>query len=240
MDTTNQSPKKNDLLAALPKSDLQRFLPHLEFLELPQGRVLYEIDAPIEYVYFPFNAMISLVTQMKDGKIVEVGLVGSDGMSGIAVLMGRKVSFERAVVQIPNGGMRASVAAIQAEFNRAGAMQRILLSYVHAMMRQVSQTAACNATHTIEERLSRWLLMCQDRVRSEEVNLTQEFIAEMLSTRRATVNVAAVMLQSANLIQYSRGRITITDRPGLEAFSCECYATLKNANHYLDDDHNKN
>lgn len=239
METTNHSSKNNDILAALPKSDLQRFLPHLEFLELAQGRVLYEIDATIEHVYFPFNAMISLVTQMKDGKIVEVGLVGSDGMSGIAVLMGRNTSFERAVVQIPNGGMRASVAAIQAEFNRAGAMQRILLSYTHAMMRQVSQTAACNATHTIEERLSRWLLMCQDRVRSDEINLTQEFIAEMLSTRRATVNVAAVTLQSANLIQYSRGRITIIDRPGLEAFSCECYATVRNSNHFLDNERKK-
>jgi CRP-like cAMP-binding protein len=237
MDTTYHSLSKNDILAALPKSDLQRFLPHLEVAELTHGKVLYEMDALIEHVYFPFGAMISLVTQMKDGKVVEVGLVGSDGMSGIGVLMGRKNSWERAVVQIPDGGMRAPVAAIQKEFNRAGAMQRILLGYIHAMVRQVSQTAACNATHTIEERLSRWLLMCQDRVKSDELNLTQEFIAEMLSTRRATVNVAAVTLQSAKLIQYSRGHITVTDRPGLEAFACECYATLKDANHYLDDDH---
>jgi CRP-like cAMP-binding protein len=233
MENTDHSPKNNDLLAALPKSDLQRFLPHLEVVELPHAKVLYEIDEPIEHVYFPFHAMISLVTQMKDGKIVEVGLVGSDGMSGIAVLMGRKTSFERAVVQIPDGGMRAPVAAIQEEFSRAGAMQRILLGYIHSMVRQVSQTAACNATHTIEERLSRWLLMCHDRVKSDEINLTQEFIAEMLSTRRATVNVAAVTLQSAKLIQYSRGHITVTDRPGLEAFSCECYATLRDSNHYL-------
>ncbi len=221
---------RNKILAALPADALQRLLPHLEPVDLEQGKIIYEIDQPIDDLYFPFDAMISLVTQMADGKIVEVGLVGNDGMSGIASLMGRKTSFERALVQIPNGGARIDVTVVQKEFKKGGALQALLLGYMAGLMRQVSQTAACNASHTTEERLSRWLLMCQDRTASEELNLTQEFLAEMLGTRRGTVNVAAVTLQSAGLINYRRGHITIVDREGLEAFSCECYSNLSDSN----------
>ncbi len=221
---------KNHILANLPDNEFQRLLPHLEPVELEQGRILYEIDQAIDYLYFPFDAMISLVTQMADGKIVEVGLVGNDGMSGIASLMGRKTSYERALVQIPNGGARVSVSVIQTEFEKGGALQGLLLGYMAGLMRQVSQTAACNASHTTEERLSRWLLMCQDRINSPELNLTQEFLAQMLGTRRGTVNVAAITLQSAGLINYSRGHIKIIDGVGLEAFSCECYGILKASN----------
>jgi CRP-like cAMP-binding protein len=220
---------KNQILANLSEEESQRIQRHLERVDLAHGKILYEIGEPIRYVYFPLFSMISLVTQMSDGKIVEVGLVGNDGMSGISTIMGIKSSGDRAVVQIPNGAIRVKVDVIQEEFKKAGSLQRNLLNYANALMRQVSQTAACNASHTTEERLSRWLLMCHDRVESDHLNLTQEFIAEMLGTRRATVNVAAVMLQSADLIKYQRGRITIVDRPGLEAFSCECYATLKAA-----------
>lgn len=221
---------RNHILAALPAETFQHLLPHLEPVDLDQGKVLYEINQRITELYFPFNAMISLVTQMEDGKIVEVGLVGNDGMSGIASLMGRQTSFERALVQIPNGGARIDVAIVQKEFKRGGALQALLLNYMAGLMRQVSQTAACNASHTTEERLSRWLLMCQDRIESPELNLTQEFLAEMLGTRRGTVNVAAITLQSAGLIHYSRGHITIIDRSGLEAFSCECYGILQASN----------
>ncbi len=230
MVTFTNSLSKNHILSALPEGDYQRLLPHLEPVEFTQGKVLYEIDQVIEHIYFPYKAMISLVTQMADGKIVEVGIVGNDGVSGVASLMGRKTSFERALVQIPDGGVRVSVALILEEFEKGGALQKILLRYMNGLMRQVSQTAACNASHTAEERLSRWLLMCQDRIESPVLNLTQEFLAEMLGTRRATVNVSAITLQSAKLIQYSRGRITVIDRPGLEAFSCECYGILKNSN----------
>ncbi len=230
MVTFTNSLSKNHILSALPEGDYQCLLPHLEPVEFTQGKVLYEIDQVIEHLYFPYKAMISLVTQMADGKIVEVGIVGNDGVSGVASLMGRKTSFERALVQIPDGGVRVSVAVILEEFEKGGALQKILLRYMNGLMRQVSQTAACNASHTAEERLSRWLLMCQDRIESPELNLTQEFLAEMLGTRRATVNVSAITLQSAKLIQYSRGRITVIDRPGLEAFSCECYGILKNSN----------
>ncbi len=224
------STPKNQILAALPPDAYQRLLPHLEEVDLPSGKIIYEIDGPISFLYFPAGSLISLVTEMADGKIVEVGLVGNDGMSGIASLMGSGKSFERALVQIPNGGVRASVEIVRREFDRGGELQKILLRYASNLMRQVSQTAACNASHTTEERLSRWLLMCQDRVSSATLDLTQEFLAEMLGTRRGTVNVAAITLQSASLIKYNRGHITIVDRPGLEAFSCECYEILRSRN----------
>ena len=227
METAAHTPVKNRILAALPESEYQLLAPHLTPYELPHGKILYDFGDTIEYAYFPSNALISLVTQMHDGKIIEVGLVGSDGMSGIAALMGQKTSSDRAMVQIPDGGVRAKIAVIKDQFKRGLELQNILLRYANALLRQVSQTAACNATHTAEQRLSRWMLMCQDRVHADELNLTQEFIAEMLGTRRATVNVAALVLQSSGLIRYNRGRIKITDRPGLEAFSCECYEVLK-------------
>jgi CRP-like cAMP-binding protein len=164
---------------------------------------------------------------MEDGKIVEVALVGNEGVTGLAFLLGQKVSAERAIVQIPDGGVRVKAEVVLKEFMRCEGLHEILLRYINSLMRQVAQTAACNASHTIEERLSRWLLMCHDRVASDQLNLTQEFIAEMLGTRRATVNVGAINLQSAGLIKYNRGRIQILDRRGLEGFSCECYGVVK-------------
>jgi CRP-like cAMP-binding protein len=164
---------------------------------------------------------------MSDGKIVEVGLVGNDGISGMAALMGEETSPERAIVQIADGGVRAKLSIVKEEFGRGGELQKLLLNYARQLMRQVAQTAACNASHTAEERLSRWLLMCLDRVDGNELKLTQEFIAEMLGTRRATVSVAAMVLQSDGLIQYNRGHIKIIDREGLEEFTCECYQAAR-------------
>ena len=181
----------------------------------------------VDYVYFPNNALVSLVTQMLDGKIVEVGLVGNDGMTGLTALMGDETSPDRAIVQVPNGATRVPLEVIKEEFMRGGLFQGLLLAYARKLMRQVSQTAACNASHTAEERLSRWLLMCSDRVGGSELKLTQEFIAEMLGTRRATVSLAAMVLQSDGLIQYNRGHIKIIDRPGLEEFTCECYQATR-------------
>lgn len=227
MRSTPNSPIQNHILARLPEADYQRLLPRLESVDLPHGKVLHELGETIKHVYFPHYAMISLVTEMADGKVVEVGLIGNDGMSGLSAIMGLPTASERAIVQIPNGGLRATVAVIQEEFKRGGALHDILLRYSISLMRQVAQTAACNASHTTEERLSRWLLMCHDLVEGEEIMLTQEFIAEMLGTRRATVSVAAITLQSAELIKYNRGHITVIDRPGLESFSCECYTALQ-------------
>ena len=227
MSTVSNLKERNHILASLPEDAYQRILPHLEFVDLPHGKVLYEIDQTIDQFYFPFHAMISLVTEMSDGKIVEVGIVGNDGMLGVCSLMGRPKSYERAIIQIPNGAVRVSAAVIRNEFEKGEVLQKSLLRYMNSLMRQVTQTAACNASHTAEERLSRWLLMCQDRVESPKINLTQEFLAEMLGTRRGTVNVAAITLQSAKLIEYNRGHITIIDRGGLEEFTCECYDMLK-------------
>ena len=218
---------KNEILAALSRDELGRLASHLESRELQSGQVLYEIGEEVHHVYFPNNALISLVTQMADGKIVEVGLIGNDGMSGLTALMSEGTSPERAIVQLPNGATRVELSVIKEEFRRGGQLQNLLLAYARKFMRQVSQTAACNASHTTEERLSRWLLMCQDRVNGSELKLTQEFIAEMLGTRRATVSVAAMVLQTEGLIQYSRGHIKIIDRPALEAFTCECYRAIK-------------
>lgn len=225
---------KNRILAALPEKDFQNLSAHLEPVAMDHGAVLYEIGQTIEYLYFPANAMISLVTQMDDGKIVEVGLIGNDGVSGTSALMGRKTSFERALVQIPNGAMRGRLSTLKKEFEKGGEFQRLVLNYVTDLMRQVSQTAACNASHTTEERLARWLLMCRDRVGTAKLDLTQEFLAEMLGTRRATVNVAAITLQAASLIHYTRGRITIIEGEGLEAFACECYGILKKATNHVE------
>ena len=227
MSTSSKSTSENLLLAALPEDQYQGLLPHLEPFALDHGKILYEIGEPIKYCYFPCDAVVSLVTQMEDGKIVEVGLVGNEGVTGLSFLLGQKKSAERAIVLIPNGGVRAKADVVLKEFMRGEGLHSILLRYLNSLLRQVAQTAACNASHTIEERLSRWLLMCHDRVPSDQINLTQEFIAEMLGTRRATVNVGAINLQSAGLIKYNRGRIQIVDRPGLEGFACECYAAVK-------------
>lgn len=221
--------EQNSILKDLPEKEYRRIANHIEPVDLPHGKIIYDVDQPIDYAYFPFGAMISLVTLMEDGKIVEVGLVGRDGMAGIVALMGQATSPDRAIVQIPDGGVRVRLEVIKEEFEKAESLQRSLLRYSYTLMRQVSQTAACNATHTADERLSRWLLMCQDRVQSDDINLTQEFIAEMLGTRRATVNVAASNLQSAGLIRYNRGQIRIIDRAGMIAFSCECYEALNKA-----------
>jgi CRP-like cAMP-binding protein len=218
---------KNHLLAALSGKEYQRLLPQLESVELSSGKVLYEMGGLVEYVYFPSNSIVSLVTQMETGLTIEVGLVGNDGMVGLAALMGEGTAPDQTIVQIPDGAMRAKLAVIKEEFRRGGELQDLLLRYARALMKQVSQTAACNATHSVEERLARWLLMCQDRVESEELNLTQEFIADMIGTRRATVSGAASALQTEGLIQYHRGHIRIVDRQALENFACECYRVVK-------------
>jgi len=227
MSANSKATIKNRLLAALPEKPYQRLQPHIEPFAFEHAKILYEIGEPIKYCYFPSDAVVSLVTQMEDGKIVEVGLVGNEGVTGLPFLLGQKKSAERAIVQIPNGGVRAKADVIMKEFMRGEEMHAIVLRYLNSFLRQVAQTAACNASHTIEERLSRWLLMCHDRVESDQINLTQEFIAEMLGTRRATVNVGAINLQSAGLIKYNRGRIQVMDRPGLERFACECYEAVR-------------
>ncbi len=227
MHKATQSQTTNEILAALSGGDYERLAPHLEAVKLSHGEVIYESGAHIEYLYFPFNSLISLVTQMVNGDLIEVGLVGREGMSGITALMGVETAPGMAIVQVPDSGARVKIEVIREEFGRGGELQSLLLRYTQAFIRQVSQTAACNAMHTVEERLGRWLLMCQDRVQADDLPLTQQFLSEMLGARRATVSTAASAMQVEGLIHYRRGHIRIVDRPALESFACECYAAGK-------------
>jgi cAMP-binding proteins - catabolite gene activator and regulatory subunit of cAMP-dependent protein kinases len=217
----------NKILAALPAKEYARMLPHLEHISMPRGTILYNPNDTIEDVYFPNTGIVSLVTHMQEGASVEVGMIGSEGMVGISVVLGDGLSSNQAIVQIADGAMRLSVKRLKKELKQGGQLQPLLLRYLQTLLRQVSQTAACNRAHHIGERLARWLLTCHDRVDSDELDLTQEFIAEMLGTRRAGVSEAATMLQVAGLIRYARGHITILNREGLEEFACECYGVVK-------------
>lgn len=218
---------QNRLLAALPSQDYQRLRPHLELVSFAPQQVLYEAGEPIDYVYFPHRSAISLINIMEDGSTIEVGLVGREGMVGIPAILDESSKVHRAYVQIADSAMRIRAEVLRAEFNRGGALQSLLLRYVQALLTQVSQSAACNRFHTIEERLSRQLLMVQDALESSEFPLTQEALAQMLGARRSGVTVAAGALNQAGMIWYSRGKITILHREGLEATSCECYRVIR-------------
>ena len=227
MPEATQPPPRNKLLAALLGQEYDRLLPRLTPVSLSQGETLYETEDRIRYVYFVNTGVVSLVTHLKEGAGVEVGLVGNEGMAGLSVALGDDVSPNQAIVQIAGGGMRMEAAALREELKGGGLLQPLLLRLTLALLRQVSQSAACNRSHHVAERLARWLLTCHDRVEGDELRLTQEFIAEMLGTRRAGVSEAAGILQGQGLIRYTRGHITVTDRAGLEEFSCECYGVVK-------------
>lgn len=225
--TAKLLPPQNRILAALPSKEYQRMLPHLTSVSMGLGETLYEMEDSIKHVYFPNRSVVSLVTHMEEGTSVEVGLIGSEGMVGLSVVMGDDVSQNHAIVQIADGAMRMSTRALIAELKQGGKLQSLLLRYSLTLLKQVSQTAACNRNHNMGERLTRWLLLCQDRIGGNELRLTQEFLAQMLGTRRSRVSEAAITLQRAGLIHYSRGIITILDREGLEEFVCECYKVVK-------------
>lgn len=227
MSKSVQPPIQNKILAALPAEEYERLRGLLTPASLPLGETLYEQDSRIEYVYFVNTGVVSHVTHLEDGGSVEVGLVGRDGMVGLPIALGDDVSPNHAIVQIAAGATRMEAAAFRDELGRGSRLQGLLLRYALAINKQVSQTAACNRSHNVGERLARWLLMCQDRVGGEELHLTQEFIAQMLGTRRSGVSEAAILLQAAGLIRYSRGHITVLDREGLEEFACECYEVVR-------------
>ena len=220
-------PPQNKILAALPSKEYNRLLSHLTPVSLHSGDTLYETKDRIKYVYFVNRAVISLVTHMEEGTSVEVGLVGNEGMVGLSIVMGDDVSQNHAIVQIADGAMRMETGKLREELKRGGQLKGLLLRYSLVLLKQVSQTAACNRNHNLGERLARWLLLCHDRVGGDEIRLTQEFLAQMLGTRRSRVSEAAIILQSAGLIHYSRGIITILEREGLEEFTCECYQVVR-------------
>lgn len=223
----NQSRPENRILASLSAEAYARLMPHLEAVELPLGKVLSEPDEPIHYVYFPNRGTISLVVMLADGSEVEAGVVGNEGMLGLAVALGTNSSPLQAIVQIPDGAMKLKASVLMQEFNRHEKLYDMLLRYSQTLFIQTAQTAACNRLHHLDGRLARWLLMCQERSKADDLQLTHEFLATMLGVRRAGVSVAAAKLQSMGLIKYTRGHIRVIDRKGLEAASCECYTAVK-------------
>lgn len=218
---------QNRLLAALPAADYARLAPHLETVNMKRGEVLYHTNRPIEYVYFPLRSMTSVVTTTAAGGAIEVGVIGHEGMTGISVVLGVNRSPAEMMVQLPNAAEQLAAEVLLAEFRRGGALQKLILRYTNATLVMVAQSAACNRLHHIAERLARWLLMCRDRIVSDELPLTHEFLAMMLGIRRAGVTETALTLQAEGLIRYKRGLITITDGPGLEEFACECYGIVR-------------
>ncbi len=221
------SVEKSLLLSALPDEEYERLLPSLQYLAFALGEVVYESGGHMEYVYFPTTCVVSLLYTMEDGCTAEVGLTGNDGVVGIALFLGGDTAPNRAVVQIAGGAFRMKAKVLQDEFRRGGSFQRLMLRYTQALITQISQTAICNRLHPVEKRLCRWLLLCHDRLKSDNILMTQEFISNMLGGRRESVTVAAGRLQDAGLIHYVRGHIAILDRPGLEATVCECYRIVK-------------
>jgi len=199
----------------------------LEEVDMPLGQVLYESGRPLAHVYFPLDSIVSLLYVMEDGSSAEIAVVGYEGLVGVSLFMGGETTPSRAVVQSAGRGLRLQAQALKNEFNRAGPVLHLLLRYTQALITQMAQTAACNRHHSLDQQLCRWLLLSLDRLQGNELRMTQELIANMLGVRREGVTEAALGLQSAGLIRYKRGHITVLDRPGLELRTCECYAVVK-------------
>jgi len=218
---------QNDLLAALPAEDSERLHHHLELVPLPLGEVIYESGAKLGHIYFPTTAIISLLYVTEDGASAEISIVGNEGVIGVAVFMGGDTMPNMAVVQSGGFAYRLKTQLLQQEFNRSLPMRHLLLRYTQALLTQMAQTAVCNRHHSIEQQLCRWLLLSFDRLPSNELIMTQELISNMLGVRREGITDAARKLQSAGLIEYQRGHITLLDRQGLEDNVCECYSVVK-------------
>ena len=219
--------KNNQLLATLPDAVWERMLPNLELVNMPLGQVLYESGAMLSHVYFPTTAIVSLLYVLENGASAEIAVVGNEGIVGISLFMGGESTPSRAVVQSAGSGFRLKAQVMKDEFQRAGPVMHVLLRYTQALITQMAQTAVCNRHHSLDQQLCRWLLLSLDRIQSNELAMTQDLIANMLGVRREGVTVAALSLQSAGLIRYARGHITVLDRDGIEKRSCECYAVVK-------------
>ena len=221
------NPRQNHLLAALPDNEYERLLPHLERIHLPLGKTLTESGDFSNYVHFPTTAIVSLLHVLANGSSAEIAVVGREGVVGVALFMGGSSMPSRALVQSEGSAYRLNGSLLNEEFNRNPAMQHLFMRYIMALLAQMAQTAVCNRHHSIDQQLCRWLLLSMDRLSGNVLNMTQELIADMLGVRREGVTEAAGKLQDAGLISYSRGCLTILDRPGLEARVCECYAVVK-------------
>jgi len=219
---------KNQILNTLSEEDFLRLEEHLERVDLPSGKYLYRAHEPITHVYFPNYAVASIVASTSAGRSTEVGIIGGEGAVGLDVLMSVDASPNECMIQIPGDGWRMPTAAVRDEFKLCGDIHVTLLRFIYKLIIQISQTTLCNRLHSIEERLSRWLLMSHDRVDGDKLNLTQEFLAIMLGVNRPSVSLSAISLQDLGYIRYSRGTIHIINRQALEELTCECYRIVKN------------
>jgi len=222
-----RNPKTNHLLAALPVADWQRWVPHLELIELPLGKVLYESGDTLSHAYFPTTSIISLLYVMQSGESAEIAVVGYEGVVGVSLFMGGNSTSSRAVVQNAGHAFRVKAQMIKDEFNNAAPVLHLLLRYTQALITQMTQTAACNRHHSLPQQLCRWLLLSLDRLRGDHLVMTQQLVANMLGVPLDGVSEGALKLQTAGLIRYTKGRITVLDRAGLEKLTCECYAVVK-------------
>ena len=225
-------PRQNRLLAALPEAEYVRLLPNLEPVPMPLGQVLYESGEQMHHVYFPIDAIVSMLYVMEDGASAEIAVVGNEGVVGVSLFMGGETTPSRAVVQSAGHAYQLKGQILKEIFHRAGGRRAgvfhdLLLRYTQALLTQMSQTAVCNRHHSLDQQYGRWLLLSLDRLPTNELVMTQELIANMLGVRRESVTEAAGNVQRAGLIEYHRGRITVRDRAGLEARVCECYAVVK-------------
>jgi CRP-like cAMP-binding protein len=223
----NHNPKENRLLAALPTDEYEHLSPHLERIQMALGEVIYESGGELRHAYFPTTCIVSLLYVLASGESAEIAVIGNEGLVGVALFMGGGTMPNRAVVQSAGYAYRLRGALIKQEFDRYGALLRLLLRYTQALITQMAQTAVCNRHHSVDQQLCRWLLLCLDRLPSSELVMTQELIANMLGVRREGVTDAAGKLHKAGLIDYRRGHITVLDRPGLETRVCECYQVVK-------------
>jgi CRP-like cAMP-binding protein len=219
--------RQNRLVAALPEEDYERLVPALEPVALAEGMALYESRRPQPYLYFPASGIVSLLYVLETGSATEIALTGREGAVGVSLFMGGGATPSRAVVQIPGHAFRMRAEAVKKSFDRGEALHHLLLRFTQALITQMTQTAVCNRHHAVEQQVCRWLLFALDRLGTSELRMTQERIAHLLGVRREGVTEAAGRLQAAGVIEYSRGRIRVLERTGLESRSCECYAVVK-------------
>ncbi len=223
----SHNPRQNHLLAALPRDQWERWRPHLEYVDLPLGQVLYEPGSRLSHVYFPTTVIVSLLYVMKNCESAEIAVVGNEGVVGVSLFMGGESTSSRALVQSAGGAYRLTAERMKEEFDRAGPVLHLLLRYTQALMTQMVQTAACNKHHSLDQQLCRWLLLSLDRLQGTEMIMTQKLIANMLGVDPEIASGGALQLQGDGLIDYKAGRIRVLDRNGLEKRSCECYAVVK-------------
>ena len=224
---------QNRILAALPREEYERLRSYQKQVHLVQGNILYDAGDHIRHLYFPMSGMVSLLSTTLEGESIEVGMIGNEGVAGLPAILRMDAAPYRVIVQLPGRAVRIRADVLREVFNKGGQLQDLLLKYTHALLTQIAQSAACNRFHTVEERLCRWLLVCYDRLHSDTVYFTQEFLSQMLGVPRTTVTMVAGNLQRAGLIHYSRGKIHVLDRRGMEAASCECYQVVREGIHHF-------